>query len=150
MACEDGTVKLLKVKKDSFDLVRQIMRAETKCMSLDVTADERFIFAGYADSSIRKWNLETGHCELHFVKQTKKAMARLATPECLILTLRLYGEDDVLFSGDSLGELTAWDTNHGTLIQTFNNLKADVTCIEMNTARGIVYATGVDARILSI
>ena len=68
LACEDGTVKLLKVKKDGFEMVRQIMRAETKCMSLEVTADEKYIFAGYADSSIRKWSLETGHCELHFVK----------------------------------------------------------------------------------
>ena len=53
------------------------MRAETKCMSLEVTADEKYIFAGYADYCIRKWSLETGHCELHFVQYTKKTtMAR--------------------------------------------------------------------------
>ena len=49
-----------------------------------------------------------------------------------------------------MGELTAWDPNHGTLIQTFNNLKADVTCIEVNLSQGIVFATGTDARILSV
>ena len=67
--------------------------------------DEHFVFAGYADSSIRKWSLESLSCELHFVKQTKKAASK---GECLIWTLRL-ADDDVLFSGDSLGELSAWD-----------------------------------------
>jgi len=53
------------------------MRAETKCLSLEVTADEKFVFGGYADSSIRKWNLQTLSCDLHFVKQTKKAAKRV-------------------------------------------------------------------------
>lgn len=49
------------------------MRAESKCLTLEVSADEKYIYGGYEDSSIRKWNRETLHCELHFVKQTKKA-----------------------------------------------------------------------------
>ena len=59
-------------------------------------------------------------------------------------------EGDVLFSGDSHGDLSAWDSQHGTLIQTFSNLKADITCIEVNEGRGIVYATGADARVLCV
>ena len=58
--------------------------------------------------------------------------------------------EEVLFAGDSKGELTAWDTTHGTLIQTFNNLKADITCIAVNESKSIVYATGVDARIMTV
>ena len=73
LACEDGSIKLVKVKKASIQFERQgTMRAESKCLSLEVTADQRFEFGGYEDSSIRKWNLETLHCELQFVKQTKK------------------------------------------------------------------------------
>ena len=56
----------------------------------------------------------------------------------------------MLFSGDSHGDLCAWDSNHGTLIQSFSNLKADINCIEVNKERGIVYATGVDSRVLSV
>ena len=111
LACEDGTIKMLKVKKEGIEMARQIMRSESKCLSLEVSKDERFIFGGYADSSIRKWSLETLSCELHFVKQTKKAAARIDSKgnECLIWTLKLV-DGDVLFSGDSHGELTAWDT----------------------------------------
>lgn len=32
----------------------------------------------------------------------------------------------------------------------FNNLKADINTIEVNERREIVYASGVDARILSV
>ena len=49
-----------------------------------------------------------------------------------------------------MGELSAWDVEHGTLLKTVNNLKADVTAIEGNERREIVYASGVDARILAV
>ena len=64
LGCEDGSIKTVRIKKDSIELARQIMRAETKCLSLEVTANERYCFGAYADSSIRKWDLETLHCEL--------------------------------------------------------------------------------------
>ena len=64
---------MLRVKKESIELARQLMRSESKCISLAIDSNESYVFAGYQDSSIRKWNLQTLHCELHFVKQTKKA-----------------------------------------------------------------------------
>lgn len=68
VACEDGSIKQLRIKKESIELARQGMRAESKCLSLEVSADQKFVYGGYEDSSIRKWNRETLHCELHFVK----------------------------------------------------------------------------------
>ena len=50
-----------------------MVRADSKCLSLAITLDEKHIICGYEDSSIRKWEVETGNCVLHFVKQTKKA-----------------------------------------------------------------------------
>jgi WD40 repeat protein len=67
----------------------------------------------------------------------------------MIWSLRLYDEQTLL-SGDSSGDLSVWDSNHGTLLKQFNNLKADINSIEVNERYSIVYATGVDARILSI
>jgi len=46
--------------------------------------------------------------------------------------------------------VSVWDTEHGTLVRSFANLKADVNCIEVNTTHGIVYASGVDSRVLSV
>ena len=58
--------------------------------------------------------------------------------------------DEYLFSGDSFGTLKIWDATHGTLIKSFNQLKADISQITVNLKHGIVYATGVDSRILSV
>ena len=63
--------------------------------------------------------------------------------------MKLFKEE-IIFSGDSKGELTAWDTEHGTMLKTFNHLKADVNSIEVNNKHDIVYASGVDARVLSV
>ena len=92
LACEDGSIKSLRVRKDSIELTRQFMRAETKCLSLEVSSDEKHIYGGYEDSSIRKWSTEDSHCELHFVKQTKRA-AKIQdrAKHCLIWCLKLVG-----------------------------------------------------------
>ena len=137
---------MLKVKKERIELQKIVARAEARCLSLAITEDEKFVFGGYEDSSIRKWDTESGNCVLHFVKQTKKQQKQ---QECLIWTLKLF-KGDTIFSGDSKGELSAWDAEHGTLIKTFNHLKADINSIEINTKHDIVYATGVDARIISV
>jgi hypothetical protein len=43
-----------------------------------------------------------------------------------------------------------WDATHGTLLKQFTNLEADIMQIVTNDEHGIVYATGVDSRILSV
>ena len=72
LACEDGSIKTLRVKKESIEHSRQVMRAESRCLSLEVSSDESFVYGGYADSSIRKWSTETLQCEIQFLKQTKR------------------------------------------------------------------------------
>jgi len=67
----------------------------------------------------------------------------------MVWTLELVS-DEYLFSGDSAGHLKVWDPVHGTLVKSFNALQADIQTIAVNLKHGIVYATGVDSRILSI
>jgi len=73
LAAEDGTVKILKVKKAKIDFVRSLVKAEDKCLSLELIVtknDEKTLvkslYAGYSDSSIRKWDLSSGNSLLHF------------------------------------------------------------------------------------
>lgn len=75
LACEDGTIKIVKIKKTRIDLVKTMVKVDSKCLSLafDTSAAEpKVLYAGYSDSSIRKWDLESGNSILHFQKQTKK------------------------------------------------------------------------------
>jgi WD40 repeat protein len=72
LAAEDGSIKILKVKKTKIDFVRTLVKADEKCLSLELIHDidekslVKSLFAGYSDSSIRKWDLSTGNSVLHF------------------------------------------------------------------------------------
>ena len=73
VSCEDATVKILKIKKKRIEFVRQLFKSESRCLSIELVKDKvnenslvKTLFSGYADSSIRKWDLTTGNCVLHF------------------------------------------------------------------------------------
>ena len=102
------------------------------------------VYAGYADGTIKKWEVSSGNCTLQIDKQTKKD--KFGTS--LIWKLRLF--NGYLISGDSKGEVCIWDDKFGTLFKKFNNLSADVLALEVNQKYNCVYATGVDSRVLNI
>ena len=116
----------------------------TRCLSLAVLNDGKSVFAGYSDATLRKWDFDSGNCTLHSQK-SKKA-------DCQIWKVKLFEsvEENVIVAGDSSGELTLWDPDHGTLIKTFKQLQADILTIEVNPATKTIYASGVDARVLTI
>ena len=65
LACEDGSIKLVKIKKGEIVLQRTLSKMlGVRCLSLEVTADDKIIWAGYSDGSIRKWDLEASNCIL--------------------------------------------------------------------------------------
>ena len=75
LACEDGTVKILKIKKTRIEYIRSLFKVDQRCLSIEIVKNNedpkslvRNIFSGYADSSIRKWDLTTGNSILHFQK----------------------------------------------------------------------------------
>lgn len=36
LACEDGSVKILKIKKEKIELIKSLVKVETRCLSLDI------------------------------------------------------------------------------------------------------------------
>lgn len=60
LACEDGTIKVVKIKKNKIDYIRNLPKIDSKCLSLDleiVNNNVKYIYASYSDSSIRKWDV---------------------------------------------------------------------------------------------
>lgn len=49
-----------------------------------------------------------------------------------------------------MGDVTVWDSQFGTLVKRFNNLKGDINALEVNEDFGAVYASGVDSRVAVI
>ena len=103
------------------------------------------VFAGYADGTLKKWEIRTGNCVLQIEKQTKK---QIGAKKCLIWALKTY--QNYLISGDSQGEVSIWDMQFGTLIKSFNHLQADILTLAVNPVHHTIYASGVDSRVLSI
>eukprot|EP00347_Sterkiella_histriomuscorum_P013585 403364154 len=160
LACEDGTVRVLQIKKNKIEYIRQLFKAESSCISIElikpVEQDGSFksedklvnqLFAGYSDSSIRKWDLISGNCILHFQKQSNKKQKK-GGPESCIWQLKLF--KNYLISGDSQGHVCVWDSQYGTLSKQFTNLQGDINAIEVNDEFNSVYASGVDSRVLTI
>jgi len=113
---------------------------------IDEKSVVKSLFVGYADSSIRKWDLNTGNSVLHFEKLTKKAQKKVGS--CFIWQLKIFKE--YIISGDSQGDLTVWDAEFGTLVKQFKNLKGDINSIELNEDYSSIYASGADSRIVVI
>lgn len=109
----DHSIQIAKVRKDRIDFVRTLQKTESKCLSIGLSSDNKFAFAGYEDSSVRKWDLSTGECLFHFVKQTKKSVE--AKGLCMIWSMEVF-KDHTLICGDSTGEVSLIDANHGVLI----------------------------------
>lgn len=65
LACEDGSIKVVKVKKEKLELVRQTPKQpDVRCLSL-VCIDENTLFAGYSDGSIKKIDMQKNQSILH-------------------------------------------------------------------------------------
>jgi len=146
IGCEDGSIRVLKIKKSKIELVKMLVKSSASCLSLapviaapKVQAEKivkegsssddemeteanygpvNHLFAGYADGTIKMWEISTGNCQLHIEKQTQKEKAKDGA--CMIWQIVLF--KNYLISGDSKGELCVWDSKFGTMIKQFSQL----------------------------
>lgn len=100
------------------------------------------IYAGYADSSIRKWHYNSSGTSKMLLKMELSDDAKIWT---------LNQADGYLISGDSNGDVVIWDKKSGNAIKTFSELKAD--CLQLviiGQEYKTIYASGVDSKIVCI
>lgn len=53
-------------------------------------------------------------------------------------------------TGDSNGELIIWDKKSGNVLKVFSELKGDILALAVNQDQGIIYASGVDTKVICI
>lgn len=58
--------------------------------------------------------------------------------------------DGTLVSGDSWGRTQFWDGKFGTLLQSFKQHEADVLVLAVSDDSEVVYASGVDNKVIQI
>lgn len=58
--------------------------------------------------------------------------------------------DSFVVSGDSNGDVILWDKKSGNSLKTFSELKGDVLALAINQDQKIIYASGVDSKVICL
>ncbi|KIJ37349.1 hypothetical protein M422DRAFT_260007, partial [Sphaerobolus stellatus SS14] len=167
LGCEDGTIRILSLIDDSLTLERKFDRVKTRILSIawgppilkkptkqktaddeeesededdeDIWADS-WIVAGCYDSSIRKFNFETGRAVDRMTVDKAKG------ERTLVWAVGVFS-DGTIVSGDSMGNVKFWDSKTSTQLQTFEAHGADVLCLTLGPEGKTVYTSGVDQKL---
>jgi U3 small nucleolar RNA-associated protein 4 len=166
--CQDGSTRIWKYGPSDADanepsgskriaVVSTLPSAGAPILSLawspnaDGTASRSTIYAAAADGTIRVYD-EDPASPLRWsasLRITVESMGR-ATPT-RVWALEVLS-DGTLVSADSLGHVQFWEGRTGTLQQTIdqNDSKADVLCLAVSEDESVVFASGVDSRVICI
>ncbi|XP_049851443.1 uncharacterized protein LOC126326042 [Schistocerca gregaria] len=117
-----------------------------------------WIWAGTQDSQLIRWDgrMCTKDGSITFLQSTPSLIIDLVKnviPWSVLIPSPLSDKasDQLvhrLIVGDSEGQLTIWDGEMGTLIQTLKYHKADITRLAMDASQQKVYSVGVDNTII--
>ena len=174
-ACQDGSVRIYQVDDDRIDPtpIGTIPTAGSAVLSLawqqqvtgnTIGSDEvqTILFAGVADGTIRKYDLSLTSIGDSSWKLNKVTSVMRMTVESRgrktstkIWTMQIVNDnakDRTLVTGNSLGQVQFWNTQTGTLQQSFTQTeyKADVLQISVSADQNKVFATGVDSRVICL
>ncbi|RAK97810.1 small subunit rRNA maturation protein UTP4 [Aspergillus ibericus CBS 121593] len=141
--CADGSIVILSTADNDLKFLR-IMRPSTKrSRVLSVTFQNRnTLVAGYADSSIRLYDIRSG--QLLRTISLGKGLAG-GSKELLVWSVKCL-PDGTIVSGDSAGEIRFWDAKNYALIQRLQGHVADTLDIAVSANGDTVVSGGADQR----
>ncbi|PYI15180.1 WD40 repeat-like protein [Aspergillus violaceofuscus CBS 115571] len=141
--CADGSIVILSTAEGELQFLR-LMRPSTKrSRVLSVTFQNRnTIVAGYADSSIRLFDIRNGQL-LRTISLGKGPAG--GTKELLVWSVKCL-PDGTIVSGDSAGEIRFWDAKNYAMIQRIQGHLADTLDIAVSANGDTVVSGGADQR----
>nr|CAG8600027.1 14375_t:CDS:10 [Entrophospora candida] len=143
IGCEDGSIRIFGISDDDEEedlrLIKVFTRINAKVISLDWGYDDKYLVSGSSDGIISKWDVDKGRCDQRMTAETSKGS------ETIIWAVKIL-KDEIIVSGDSLGNVQFWDGKMGTMLQTFKIHEADVLCLETNRSGTEVFSSGVDRK----
>lgn len=141
--CADGSIVILSTADGDLKFLR-LMRPSTKrARVLSVTFQNRnTIVAGYADSSIRLFDIRNGQL-LRTISLGKGPAG--GPKEMLVWSVKCL-PDGTIISGDSAGEIRFWDGKNYSLIQRVQGHLADTLDVAVSANGDTVVSGGADQR----
>lgn len=125
---------------------------------------DRVLIAGTAKGHLRKYNVATGRLLFRLTVDSARAETLIWSVGILPYGLLFltssskmashhgshYARDDTIYAGDSHGNVTFWDGEQGTLVQTISTHEADVLCIAVTPDGSQLFASGIDSKIVKM
>ena len=137
MTCEDGAVRIGKLKGDDLVVNKSSDIYATRLLSCAISPDGLYAAAGTSDGQVRIYKTASGSC----MKQLKVPGAKEDVKVWSVQWL-----PDFIVAGDSLGQTTIW---HGSLelanSTCFRAHLADVLTV-LSVGKECIYAAGIDNR----
>ena len=141
VGCADGSIVILSTEDGDLRYLRTLRPSTKRSRVLSITFQDRnMIIAGYADSSMRVFDLRNG--QLKRTISLGKGQAK-GSKELLVWSVKCLA-DGTIVSGDSAGEVRFWDGKNYSLIQRIHSHQADVLDIAVSGAS--VVSGGADQR----
>ncbi|KAL4910896.1 hypothetical protein BDW74DRAFT_3403 [Aspergillus multicolor] len=141
--CADGSIVLLSTADDDLKFIRTLRPSTKKPRVLSVTFQNRnTIVAGYADSSIRVFDIRNGQL-LRTISLGKGPTG--GSKELLVWSVKCL-PDGTIISGDSAGEVRFWDAKNYSLIQRLQGHLADTLDVAVSADGQTVLSGGADQR----
>ncbi|GFF48313.1 U3 small nucleolar RNA-associated protein 4 [Aspergillus udagawae] len=141
--CADGSIVILSTADGDLKFLR-LMRPSTKrARVLSVTFQNRHtIVAGYADSSIRLFDIRSGQ----LLRTISLGKGPAGGPKELLVWSVKCLPDGTIVSGDSAGEIRFWDAKNHSLIQRIQGHLADTLDVAVSANGDTVVSGGADQR----
>ena len=141
--CADGSIVILSTADNDLKFLR-IMRPSTKrARVLSIAFQNRnIIAAGYADSSIRIFDIRNGR----LLRTISLGRGPIGGPTAILVWSVRCLPDGTIVSGDSTGEVRFWDGRNYSLIQRLQGHQADILDIAVSADGESVISGGADQR----
>ncbi|KAI9294429.1 WD40 repeat-like protein [Neoconidiobolus thromboides FSU 785] len=142
IGCEDGSIKIIDLE-NGLEIVKsfQIRLLLGRILSIDWSKDGSFLFVGNDANTIEKVDSNNGNIML-----SMKVEIGIKFKESYVWCLSMLN-DNMLASGDSKGNVTIFETDFGTVLNTFRCHESDVLCLTSNKNGTELYSAGVDSKI---
>lgn len=143
VGCADGSIVILSTEDGGLRYLRTMRPSTKRSRVLSITFQDRNIaVAGYADSSMRVFDIRNG--SLLRTISLGKGPAK-GSKELLVWSVKCL-PDGTIVSGDSAGEIRFWDAKNFSLVQRLQSHLADVLDVAVSGDGTSVISGGADQR----
>lgn len=142
--CEDGSIKLYSVTGDGIDYISTLSRQEGRVMSIAWTKLGKNIITGGVDSTVRKYKVKSGSCELRITLDEHQN-----SKDTVVWDLKCLDNDNMV-TALSTGKLQIFDSKLGTLKQSFELCAADILTLAVSVNEKMLFASGIDQRVFKL